>query len=420
MTTVRQRGVALVWVAITLVVLLGFVGLATDTAYLYLTAAQLQNAADAASLAGAQIVRMDIDLARQRAVTIGGANLAARQSVQLALNTENVAAGDVVVGDFDRDTGVFTPTLQGPNAVKVVARRTADSLNGTLPLIFAPAFGLDTANVVRSATAMVGGGTGAGVIALNPHEKQSLYVYGNATLTVNDGAIYVNSDHSAAAQLQGSATIDGPEINVQGDMRFVGGADYEGDLNTGTDPLPDPLAYLVAPNIGLPQTPTGITTSGTFDPGYYPLGISITGGDVTLNPGIYILDGAGLYIGGNATLTAVGVMFYIVGSGSVTYIGTGNVGLTPPDSGYYEGISIFQARDNTNPATITGTSFMDDPDNPGGTLYFPVAPIEVGGTGDIYINQLIADMITISGSGTKQIAYDGRYPAAGNTVFLVQ
>jgi Flp pilus assembly protein TadG len=53
----RQRGIALIWTALFLFLFVGFVGLACDWAYVLLVAHQLQNAADAGSLAGAQFVR---------------------------------------------------------------------------------------------------------------------------------------------------------------------------------------------------------------------------------------------------------------------------------------------------------------------------------------------------------------------------
>ena len=51
----RYRGVALIWVAILALVLILIVGLSLDVAKVSLVAHQLQNAADAAALAGARL-----------------------------------------------------------------------------------------------------------------------------------------------------------------------------------------------------------------------------------------------------------------------------------------------------------------------------------------------------------------------------
>lgn len=424
----RQRGIALAWTALFIILIIAFTGLSTDMGYLFFSAHQLQNAADGASLAAAQEVRDDQDAARQMAIDIAAANQAAGAAVSLDFNASNGVDGDIVIGKYTRSDKTFVATTSSPNAVKVVARRVNSSPAGPVGLFFGPMFGVGSVEVYRTAIAMIGGGTGAGIIALNPEDPQSFYIHGDATLTVNDGALQVNSDHpSQAARIQGDVTIIAPELNVRGEPRFVGNAyDFEGDVNTGVPYMPDPLAFLEAPPVGAVMSPTGITEPGTYAAGYYPDGIYLTGGHVDLLPGIYILDGEGLYIGGNASMTANDVMFYIQGTGAVTIIGTGDVEVTaaPLDSGPYGGISFFQARDNTNTAVFTGTGFMNDPiidpEDAAGTLYFPSATVEVGGTGDTYINQLIADKIEIYGTGVKSILYDGRFPAPGAKVFLVK
>jgi Flp pilus assembly protein TadG len=45
----RVRGIAVIWLAVTAVVLIGLLGLVIDSGFAYLTASQLQNAADAAA-----------------------------------------------------------------------------------------------------------------------------------------------------------------------------------------------------------------------------------------------------------------------------------------------------------------------------------------------------------------------------------
>jgi hypothetical protein len=100
------------------------------------------------------------------------------------------------------------------------------------------------------------------------------------------------------------------------------------------------------------------------------------------------------------------------------------VHLTPPSSGVYQGIQFFQARDNTQMAQFNGTGLFTgtaaDVHSGAGTLYFPVAPIEVGGTGDMYVDSVIADKITVYGDGHKYVTkgYDGR--KGGDAVYLIE
>jgi hypothetical protein len=81
-------------------------------------------------------------------------------------------------------------------------------------------------------------------------------------------------------------------------------------------------------------------------------------------------------------------------------------------------MTIFQARTNTTAGSIGGNGSM----NLTGTPYFPQNSLDLGGsgTGDFIVgNQLIARKLSISGSRTVTVNYDGRNPAPGHKVFLV-
>jgi len=102
-TRPRQRGVVLVWLAIFITVLLGVVSLGIDAAKVMAARTQLQNAADAAALAGASAVDpatgvIDPAIAVSRAQEICVENKAfVDESVPVVL-----AAGDVEVIDGDK------------------------------------------------------------------------------------------------------------------------------------------------------------------------------------------------------------------------------------------------------------------------------------------------------------------------------
>lgn len=433
----HERGVALIWVVVTFTVLMGMVGLALDTARVLLVAHELQNAADAGALAGAQWVRSDAEQARQAARTIAAANTAENVSVTLPDNPSNAEDGKVVVGRFDRETLTFTATTVAPNAVKVIAGRTPGQ-NGSLPLIFGPIFNVSTSDIERQAIAMVGGGTGAGLIALDGSDKGALTIDGSVTVNVNNGAMVVDSSNSQAMVTNGNPTLNAPQINIVGNADNTTYQVYNGDINPNSSYVPDPLGYLPAPNWSTMTnrgtvSAAGNTTGATgLQPGYYPGGITqtATGSTLNLSPGIYVLDGAGLKVtGGN--MNAYGVMFYIKGTGVLDLGGNGTINITGIDPGeysytagteIYEGISIFQDSPlNAQPANstdskIVGTSSM----NLGGTLYFRSNHLNLSGTSANVGNQLIANTLKISGTGVITINYDGRNQAAGNRVYLVK
>ena len=438
----RDRiGGALVYTAIVLIVLIGFAGLAIDWGYMTWTAQKLQNTADAAALAGAQQVWWSHVDARNAAINLASKNEAGGKMVQLNSNDINDTAGDIVIGKYDRTAHTFTPTLNHniTNAVRVVARRTTGSLNGALPLIFGPIFNKKTSEVYRYAIAVaIGGPAKNSVIALNNKDPKSFYVYGNGYMDLGDGAAQVDSNSAQSSVFQGTQiTFIAGQVNMVGNYDEKGNPDLNAvDLNTYQPTVSDPLAGLPVPTIGAPMTPNKIsgTSDGvlkTFNPGYYPKGLQMNNGEnVFLNPGVYVLESGSkkpsdpaFMLNGHATLTGYGVMFYIK-FGSVQANGTGDIHLTPPTSGVYQGIQFFQARDNKQLAQFNGTGLFTgtaaDVHSGAGTLYFPVASVEVGGTGDMYIDSIVADKITVYGDGKKYVTkgYDGR--KGGDAVYLVE
>lgn len=406
----RRRGVVLVWVAITFLVLLLFMGLALDIAYLVLTNHQLQNAADASALAGVARVKRDTALAHDRALAIAGENFAAGDNVSLVSNVANEPGGDIVIGRYDLKKRTFTPTLTNPNAVKVHARRTAGSPDQGVPLLFGPMFGIETAFLAKPAIAMVNE-VRAGIIVLDPDADGALRVHGTPGLVLYPtGGIIVNSRSNSAMVVSGSVHIQAPEIDIYGNYTVNGGPTIDADIETGAYPVQDPLAGLPAPADGPVQKEP--KNGAPWQPGHYKDGIKIANGTHVFEPGVYVVD-EGMKITGG-TLVGEGVMFYIK-SGSCEVSGNAVLELSPATSGTYEGITFFQARGNTEESKINGTAETDLR----GTLYFPSALLSLTGTAETFSNQLIAWQLDVGGNETFDIEYDGRFPAPGR-VFLVE
>jgi hypothetical protein len=436
-----------------------FVGLALDVAKVLLAKHQLQNAADAAALAGARIVRVDQPLARTQAQYIGSQNYTQGDSVVLNLNADadgdnTDPNGDIVVGWYNPGDRSWTPGTNAINALKVVARRTETS-HGPIPLVFGPIAHVNTANVSRDAIALAQGGTGAGIIVL-ACDGTSFDMRGSVDVNVANGGIQVNSTSPDAALIWKGGSA-GMTTDVNG-LNIVGG--YSGTVPDGVDDriatrmpyMPDPLC----PSAECGQAPTGYCipaiTPGAdlgginsgdpclpFGPGYYSGGINVNGGTVVLKPGIYVLGSGGLNIGGNANLYAQGVMFYITNGGAINMGGTGRILITelkenappsyfynpsfsyPPgtDFTHYEGMAIFQDRNDPQTATFSGTGDLDVT----GTIYFPNNIVDLGGTSGNFGTQLIAWKIVDKGGGKTtdiNINYDGRNVSPVDKSFLVK
>jgi hypothetical protein len=165
-----RRGFSLVWLAMfLLILLLFFASLAIDISYIYLVDNELQTAADSACLAGvAHLSGNDLEQsdARKHAWQFACRNTAAAENVYLvtkgsepsgsdpcddipnasALNSANNSASDddIIVGNWDIDAGTFTPAdgSNTINAMKIRARRTANSPGGQIELFLGKIFTL--------------------------------------------------------------------------------------------------------------------------------------------------------------------------------------------------------------------------------------------------------------------------------------
>lgn len=156
----RQRGSILVLIALSIVVLIGMTGLALDLGYMYSVRAQLQNAADAAALAGASGLNGSTfyaqTSARKRAQYFAQQNNAAGSPVLLDLNTNtNSKTGDIVIGCWDKIANDMNTSCIRPNSVQVNARRSTDAGLGPTPVrtFLGKILNINTVNIRTTAVA---------------------------------------------------------------------------------------------------------------------------------------------------------------------------------------------------------------------------------------------------------------------------
>lgn len=201
-----QRGTVIVYVAIVIIVLIGFAALAVDIAHLYVARNELQDAADAGALAGAGRLYVGngtaIDpnanqFAYNAAVANTSQNLSVEVNCNLAANT-----GDVQRGHWSFTTRQFTPNARTTvalnwmtqnfdtidtdadpntqliNAVRVITRRESTPVAMT----FARIFGFPTYPVRAEAVAYIGF---AG--SINPHAVDQPLAICRQSITDSNG-----------------------------------------------------------------------------------------------------------------------------------------------------------------------------------------------------------------------------------------
>jgi hypothetical protein len=168
------------------------------------------------------------------------------------------------------------------------------------------------------------------------------------------------------------------------------------------------------------------STDVVLEPGVYRKGISISpDARVTLNPGIYIMQGGGFNISGNGPVEGDGVMIYNMVApdgdhGQVLMSGNGPVRLTPPTSGPYKGIGIFQQRSQIDVVQISGNGNVQLT----GVVYAASALVQLSGNGTTSIDTLggsvVAKTLQVSGDGTFNVDLGGNLPSVARDVRLIE
>jgi Flp pilus assembly protein TadG len=427
--TRRRKGSIAIYVAIAAIVLIGVMGLAVDTGYAVTARMQLQAAADAAALAGAAQLgvpgQTNWNVVRAAAVATASRNNAigcCPNGVVLDPNPSNAPEGDVVVGKWKYDnasgTYVLDPSDPAPDAVQVFARCGGTSKNPPLQLLFGPLFGQSTSEGGRPAIARLSSASDPFVLILDGSANGALSMNGSGTLDVSAGSIQVNSSDSCGLKIAGnSGTITAQSTKIVGSS--CAGNGLVGSVASGAPAISDPLASLPEPSSAGMSSLPAITGSGTYSPGYYPGGISMNGGTAVLLPGVYVIGsqnpGKGVDLHGSAFLSGDGVTLFLESGASLGISGNGaGFRLTPPLTGTYAGITIFESRSDTQDASLGGGGSIDLQ----GILYVPSATITLAGSADRKFGRLIADQVSVSGGATYTITGSGPRVFGSKRVFL--
>jgi Flp pilus assembly protein TadG len=363
-----EAGQTLALVAFGMVTFLAAAGLAVDMGYMRYEKRLMQSAADSAALAAA------ID---QNLGEVGMANADA-QAVATANGFQDGVNNTTVT--------VSNSPINPANAIRV-------DIQQVFPSIFMKVMGINTSTISAFGVATIGTSQGC-IYALQ---------VGGAGLTLNAGINAPNCGIVDNGPLNGAGNITAASAGILGSNAGYGGLSAPAPLETIAQAAADPLAYvnLAPPAPASPCIPDPMVNAAvTLSEGTY-CGITINaGGNVTFNPGLYILNGGtGLVITGTGIANGVGVSFYNTGTGAFTFNGIGNVTLSASTVGFPNlpaGILFYQDPADASAADVSEAALGNV--ELSGTLYFPNAPLTIAGS-VVGTNALIvASSITVAGS----------------------
>jgi hypothetical protein len=399
----RRRGTVLVHVVICMGVLMAVAAVALDGGLLLDQRRRLQVAADAAALAAAGDLYGNY-LSNNGSDPKGTAKASAL-AVAAAHGYSNDGSSSVTV-NIPPQTSAASGFPQ-PGYAEVI-------IQYNLKRGFSGIFG--SGDVPVKARAVARGQWSpfsSAVVLLHPRATGALTLSGKASMNVIGGSVIVDSNDPQAVMITGSGALVAPpplEFDVTGGTS----GKIVGTVKTGVTATPNPFAYLPFPSsnslllrASATKQITG-TSSATLSPGVYKGGISISDqANVTLQPGVYYLQGGGFSYTSSGVLMANGVLLFnapVSEGDAINLAGKGVVVMSPLNSGLYQGFTIVQDPYSTLPVNVTGNGKM----NITGTIYAAHASLNLtaNGNGDVIGSQLVAYDLSLSGIGSIVVHRD--------------
>ena len=389
-----RRGAIIPAVGVVFPLLLGATGLAVDASNWVRQRDSLQGIADAAAVA------------------------AVIEYGSISSTAESARAAEAIAREFGAANGgqreISITASATANLVEVVVREPA-------LLAFAPLFGIQPFQIeAESQATMTPQPRRTCVLALDQTAKTGLTITGTAGFTATGCTLWSNAVSDQSIVIGGSAQVRAAHICASGRTVVNGtSASIAGSRRDRCAIMPDPLAAWAGPTPNRPCTARNLSINSLADvvlsPGTYCGGIRVSAkGSVTLQPGVYIMDGGPMTITADREITGNGVGIYLSGHNATLDItGQSTVSLAAAAYGPMDGIVVASDRSQSKAlsARIAGGATVDLV----GTVYLPTQTLVWRGNSQSgnprRITQIVAAEVDIA--GTTSISYEADFAAAG-------
>ncbi|MGA2441480.1 MAG: TadG family pilus assembly protein, partial [Tepidisphaeraceae bacterium] len=260
----RRRGIAIIYVIIALIAMLGICSLAVDLGRVQTAKTELRRAADASARAGAACIPQGTSAVRSAAIAIAAQNKC--DGANVVLTNSNIS-----VGFWNKSSNTFSTSGSADNvttfnAVQISALRTKANGN-PIPLLFGSILGASTCNVTATSV--------AALVAVSAPITQYVSGHGNPWLAgepagtlgsvPDDNYQPSNNNHPWKNDIANPAKVD-TASNTYTDSSKVKSSDY-----SSGEPYGSPVAYNVNPGsviqISVPQSDTATNSGYLSSPG---------------------------------------------------------------------------------------------------------------------------------------------------------
>jgi hypothetical protein len=413
-----QSGQALLIIALSMVALFGFTALALDGGMLYSERRRAQNAADTGALAAA-LAKINGEnlhvIALQRIDSNGfgttwgpcdpaGYDCTLGTAEKWTVEVSNPPRHGDYVGDIDYIQVIITTEVNSSFAhlvFKGPLRTTVEAVSRVRPRV----------NIAP----------GNALHANTEHDCKAIWVSGTGAATITGGYVFSNSD--ADTEFCQSGVLDGTGdliVNDPYNVQVVGTFDEGGSATlypaTPDEGVPHQELYPVptpdCPDYDGGNVHVNAGDNVTLDPGTYDR-ITVNDGTLTLNPGMYCIDGVHGFTGTGGEVYGDGVMIYMIdgdfdlsGNSLVQLYAEDEEGVLVDDSDNdWQGMLLYVDPGNSS-AVVKLTGSSDSIYS--GTVYAPnnFCTIE-GNEANLGLDtQVICDTIRITGTADFSINYN--------------
>jgi len=240
------------------------------------------------------------------------------------------------------------------------------------------------------------------VLIKSPRASNSLRFQGHPLLNTVDCYVHNNSNSAQSSVAQGNPRLDSADVCLNGGFK---GKKWTPGPELGCGVKNDPYDSILTPSLPPcgPRFKKGKPGEVIrLSPGNFCGGMNIPSNAILeLEPGIYVISDGALKLGANATINGDGVMFYMTGDRSNFELHSGGTwNVTPPKTGEYRGMVIFQDRNSrpSRPNEIKGGGSLDID----GIIYTPNAELKLQGSPVLNVrgagNMIVTDTLTLQGS----------------------
>ncbi len=361
-----RKGAVMVLIAVSLFLLIGVTALAVDAGRLYRERRNTQAAADAA----ADAAGLALYATNEKFGGRDGDGSARASAIELA--SGNGYAPSTVTVNIPPASGSFAGQLGYAEVI----------INAPISRTFSSIFGKGDLIVTTRAVA---GGTIkdslASVMVLDSKRKDSLKLKGKNSALDVAGDVIVNSTNKRAVKVDKKSQLIADHLLVAGGIDKKSKGLIDATVMTGVEPTPDPLASLPSPAKGTDRDPNQFKTSvGGQDvfnlpPGKYKE-LKFDNNDlINLSPGEYYVEGE-ISLKESCSINGSGVMIYSAGNKEAKFKTSGNITLSPPTTGTYRGVTLFQ-----HGGSKSKIEFRNDKDlNLSGIIYAPNSEVKFKNT----------------------------------------